>query len=105
MGQGAQHAQLSGIGHQPVQRAPALEDRRAQPVDGVAIAQVERYQRCRRPQVLDFIVEFLEPAHRAGHGYHMRAALCGLDGGGIADAPRGAGNEDDLARKVLISSH
>jgi hypothetical protein len=34
----------------------------------------------------------------------MGAAPGRLDGGGVADAPRGAGNEDDLASQVLASS-
>ncbi|MNL60321.1 hypothetical protein D3C87_1841200 [compost metagenome] len=104
MGQGTEDAQLPGIGNQPVQHAPALEDRRSEPVDGVAIAQVERHQRGRRAQVLDFVIEFLEPAHGAGYGHHMGAAPGRLDGGGIADAPRGAGDEDDLAGQILAGS-
>ena len=54
---------------------PALEDRRAQPVDGGEVLDVGGHQRGRAAQRLDLVVEFVEAALGAGHGDDMGAFL------------------------------
>ena len=99
-GDGAEHA---GIADQPVELAPALEDRRAQPVDAVAVAQIERHERRFAAGRLDVVVEFFETAHRARDGDDMRAAAARFERGLIADAAARPGDEDDLARESRTS--
>ena len=77
--------------------SPALEDRGAQPVDGGEILEVERHQGGGAARLLDGVVGFFQPAHGAGDADHMRPGLAQRDGGGAADAARGAGDQRDAA--------
>ena len=80
---------------------PALEDGGAQPVDAVAVGKIERHQRRRAAKPLDLVVELFQSAHGQRYRDHMGTAPPRFAGGSIADAPRGTGNEDDLACQIL----
>ena len=63
----------AGIGDQDVELLPALEDRRAKPVDRLVVSEVEGNQRRRAAELADGVVEFFQPADRARHGHDMCA--------------------------------
>ena len=70
---GADHAENGGLGHHDVelpQRSLIAPPSRSMPAMS---GQVERDQRRHRRGLLDLVVQFLEPAHGARHGEHMRA--------------------------------
>jgi len=93
MGERRDDAKRTGIAEEGVEPAPALEDRGAQPVDGVELAQVQRHE-CRGAALAtDRVVGLLETAHRARDADDMRPGRTESNGGGASDAPRGAGNE------------
>ena len=68
-----QRTQNAGIANQNVELAPALEDRRAQPVDGVEIGQIERNERGFAADLADLVIDFLQAAHSAGDQDRVRA--------------------------------
>src|SRR5690606_20589891 len=84
---------------------PALMKSAAEAVDALHVGEVERHQRgfafaCAGVFGLDLVVQFLKPAHRAGHGNDMRAALCQFARKKIADAARCARHKSQTARQV-----
>ncbi len=94
-----QRAELAGVSDQDVELFESLVQRGAEPVERIEIAEVKRHERGARPFLFDFVVEFLEPADGAGERHDMRALARERDGGGAADAARGAGDERDAIGK------
>ena len=70
-------------------------------LDGLEITQVHRHQSGGAAGFLDLIVGFFQTAHGAGDTDHMRTGSPERDGGGAADAARGAGDERDAILEAL----
>ncbi len=100
MRHGRVHAQDAGRGDQDVEPAPTLEQGRAQPVQAVAVGDVEGDKRgALAGQGQDLVIEFFERALGAADRDHMRAGAGKAQGDGAADAARGAGHQGDTAGK------
>src|SRR5581483_6047774 len=93
-----------GIGHEYVEPPVTLVQCGAKARDAVGILQVERDERRRAAGTLDFVVEFLEPAHGARNRNHMRAGFCKRKRGRPPDAARCAGDESDAVDKRVRHS-
>ena len=93
---GPEHA---GGADENVEAPPAPVQRLAEPVDGGKIAQIAGHQRRRGLDVgaqrANLVVEFLQPALGARQRDDVAAGGGQGEGGGAADAARGAGDESD----------
>ena len=65
------------------------------PRDAVVVLEIERHQGGAPAELADLVVEFLEPADRAGDRDHMRTDARQRERGRVADAARCAGDERD----------
>ena len=97
MGERRQGAENPGIGDENVELAPALVEGGAEPIERVEILDVDGDQRGGRASGLDGVVQLFERALGAGQRHDMGAGFGKRDGGGTADAARGAGDERDPA--------
>ena len=92
-----------GVADENVELAPALENRRAEPVERREIGDVAGNQRRLGAERADFVVELLQRALRARQRDDMGAAARQLQRDGAADAARGAGDEGDAAGEFLLA--
>ncbi len=92
---------MPALADQNVELLPALEDRRAQPVDGGEILEVGGNQGGGAAELLDLVVEFLKAALGARHGDDMGAFPGQRQGGGAAKSARGTGDHGDAVGKLL----
>ena len=96
-GEGSQHA---GGADQDVELTPALVQGRAQLVQAVGLAQVQRHEgsvlACRGE---DPVVQCFECALRASERHDMGAGFRQAESDGRADAARRAGDQGDTARE------
>ena len=94
--QRAQHARGAD---EDVETAPALVQCLAEPIDGGKVAQIARRQRRWSfdvgAQRANLVVEFLQPALCSRQCDHVAAGGGQREGGGAANAARGAGDESD----------
>ena len=95
MAEGREGPQHGGIGDQDVEALVALIDRRAQPVEGGEIRDVEGNQRRMAADGLHRIVDFLQPADGAGQQDQLGALFGEALGDGRAQAARSTGHERD----------
>jgi len=95
---GPEPAQHGGGMHHHVQPFVPLEYLVAQPVDPVAVGEVERHERWPRPvDGPDLVVQRLERPLDPPHRDHLRAGPRQRQRAGLADPARGAGDERDPA--------
>src|SRR5690606_41613817 len=66
----------AGVADQDVEPAPALVERGAQPVELLAISQVQRQERCRAAFLTDLVVDLLERPLCSREQHHVRAFAC-----------------------------
>src|SRR4051794_7656484 len=90
-------AELGGVADQDVEPTVTFVERGCQLVDLDELAQVERHQCGRASGGANPIVDLLKTANGARRQHKMRALLGKPHRDGGADAPRGAGDEGDLA--------
>ncbi len=86
---GGKRAEHCGVADEDVEPAEALVDAAAELVDELAVAQVERHQRCLAAELADLVVDLLQPADGARGEDDMRA-LAGEAQGHCAPMPREA---------------
>ena len=70
------NAQLPSIADKNIQFLPALENRAAQAIQRIKIAQVTRHEGCFIAQFANVVVEFFQRALCSGQRNHMRALTC-----------------------------
>ena len=75
MGDGRELAEDARIADEDVELAPALVDRRAEPVEGIEILEVEGTSVAAAPSAPDLVVELFERALRAGERNDVGAGL------------------------------
>ena len=95
MRQGPERAEHAGVADEDVDAAEALVERRAERVDPVELAQIERHERRLGAFGLNRVVEILERADGAGDGDDVRAFAGKAACHGGADAARCAGDESE----------
>ena len=87
------------LADQRIKAPVAFVQRRAEPVDGGVVADVERGERGRAAGGTHRVVELLKSADGARQSDHMRARACQRDRSRVANAARRAGDERDAVDK------
>ena len=97
-------AQAAAVTDEYIEPSIALVERRAKPIQGGIVAEVERSECGRAAGGAHCVVKLLKSADGPRQSHHMRAAARKQQGGRVADAARGAGDERDPISKRLWHS-
>src|SRR4029078_6645075 len=91
-----EYAERTSIAEKGVEPAPAVEDRLAETVERLEIAQAQRYQGRAAASLFHGIIGFLEPTDRARNENDMGTGTSEANRRRAADATRCAGYERDF---------
>ena len=100
-----QRTEDAGVADEDVELAPALEQRRPELIDLVALAEIELQQRRLAAARADLVVELLERADGARGDDDVGAVLGEGERDGPADAARGAGDEREPVFERFLVFH